>query len=86
MKRFRGSDAHKRAMPRLLDICDEASLARWTQDDPGVASPETMVERLRTIGRTSKVRHPTAAQAAGHTVPDGRPPRPGARITPRAAR
>lgn len=83
MKAFRDTNPHKRAVRRLLDICGEASLVRWTQDDPGVASPSVMLERLRTIGRTSKVRHPSPGQAAGQTVPDGTPPRRGVGMRPR---
>jgi hypothetical protein len=77
MKRFRDAGAHKTAMPALLDMCDEASLAHWTQEGDEVPEPAAMLERVRSIGRTSKVRHPTTAHGAGQTVPDGRPPRPG---------
>jgi hypothetical protein len=76
MKRFRDAGGHKKAMPRLLDICDEASLAHWTQDSGAVPDAPAMLERMQAIGRTSKVRHPTPEHRAGATVPDGRPPRP----------
>jgi hypothetical protein len=78
IKRFRDSGAHRQAMPKLLDMCDEASLARWTQDSAELPSAAVMLERLQTIGRTSKVRHPSAGHRAGQTVPDGRAPRRGA--------
>src|SRR5262245_56671979 len=55
MKRFRDADAHKTAMPKLLDICDEASLAHWTQDTDQVPEPARMLERMQAIGRLSKV-------------------------------
>lgn len=83
MKRFRDAGAHKTAMPALLDMCDEASLAHWTQEGDALPEPEAMLERARSIGRTSKVRLPTTAHRAGETVPDGRPPRPASPFTPR---
>lgn len=76
MKRFRDTAAHKAAMPRLLDLCDEASLAHWTQETDRLPEPADMLERMRTIGRLSKVREPSPGQQAGRTVPDGHPPRP----------
>jgi hypothetical protein len=82
MKRFRDTAWHKRAMPRLLDYCNEASLARWTQDTADLPTSPEMLERLKTSGRISKVRHPTAGQAAGQTVPDGHAPRPGLPVRP----
>jgi hypothetical protein len=83
MKRFRDTDWHKRAMPKLLSWCDEASVARWTQDSAALPDRNAMLERMTAIGRTSKVRHPTAAHAAGKTVPDSRAPQPGLPIGPR---
>jgi hypothetical protein len=75
MKQFRDTGAHKPAMRRLLDLCEEASLTRWTQETAEVPTAAEMLDRLRTSGRISKVRHPTAEHDAGNTVPDGRPPR-----------
>ena len=83
MKRFRDSGWHHGAMRKLLDWCDEASLARWTQETADLPDAPTMVERVRTIGRTSKVRNPTPEHAAGQTVPDGGVPRTGAPFLPR---
>jgi len=76
MKRFRDTGSHKSAMPVLLDICDEASVAHWEQETDRLPEPAEMLERIRSIGRLSKVRHPSAGQQSGQTVPDGRPPRP----------
>ena len=85
MKRFRDASWHKKAMPRLLDYCNEASLAHWTQDSADLPIAVAMLERLKTSGRVSKVRHPTPGHAAGQTVPDGHAPRPGIRISPHNA-
>lgn len=82
MRAFRDTDWHKRAMPKLLHWCDEASVARWTQDPTTLPNAAAMVERMQASGRTSKVRHPTAAHTAGQTVPDGRAPQPGLPIKP----
>jgi hypothetical protein len=76
MKRFRDTAAHKAAMPKLLDFCDEASVAHWTQDTDQVPDPDAMLERMQSIGRLSKVRNPSPGQRAGQTVPSGHPPRP----------
>jgi hypothetical protein len=84
MKRFRDTDWHKAAMPRLLNWCSEASLARWSQESAAIPDGAAMLERLKAGGRISKVRHPTAGHAAGQTVPDDRAPQPGLPIRPRA--
>ena len=83
MKRYRDSDWHKRAMPKLLDWCDEASVARWTQDAPDLPTAAGMLETMKTSGRTSKVRNPSPGHAAGQSVPDGLAPRPGLPIRPK---
>ena len=83
MKQFRDTSWHKRAMPKLLDWCDEASVARFTQDTAALPDRNAILERMIAIGRTSKVRHPTAAHAAGQTVPDARAPQPGLPLRPR---
>jgi hypothetical protein len=81
MKAFRDSGWHKPAMRKLLDWCDEASLARWTQPTDDLPNPAAMLEKLQSLGRTSKVRHPTTGHAAGQVVPDGRAPRPSRSFT-----
>ena len=83
MKQFRDRDWHKLAMPKLLDWCDEASVARWTQDTPDLPTASDMLEKMKAGGRTSKVRHPSPGHAAGQTVPDGLAPRPGLPIKPK---
>lgn len=69
MRSFRNSGAHMRAMPQLLDLCDEASFGHWTEEQP--EAPATMEEayrRVKSSGRISKVRHPSPAHAGGSTV------------------
>jgi len=63
MRAFMTSGAHMKAMPKLLDWCDEASVAHWTQEDEALPTWEEADKKMRMIGRASKVRHPSAAHA-----------------------
>jgi hypothetical protein len=84
MRGFRNSGAHLKAMPALLHLSDQASFAHFEQT---VAEPPTVdaaYERLRTSGKLSKVRAPSAAHLAGECV--GRtPPRRGQYWAPRGS-
>ena len=61
MRTFMMSGAHRRAMPKLLDWCDEASLVHWDQESSVPPEWADAHRRLVTQGRKSKVRYPTAA-------------------------
>ncbi len=63
MRAYMISGDHKRAMPHLLEWCDEASIAHWTQEGREVPSWEEADRRMREQGRISKVRHPSGAHA-----------------------
>jgi hypothetical protein len=69
MAAYRGSGAHAKAMPRLSRSCSEASITNWLAIDDGLPTPDEAAERMRT-GRTSRVRHPSPAHAAGDPWPD----------------
>jgi heme-degrading monooxygenase HmoA len=58
MRQFMVSGSHKAAMPHLLEWCDEASVAHWTQAE--VPSWMEAHKRMREGGRSSKVRNPSA--------------------------
>lgn len=58
MKGYMTSGAHLKAMPKLLDWCDEASVAHWTQDDMVPPDWAEADRRMREEGRPSKVRNP----------------------------
>jgi heme-degrading monooxygenase HmoA len=73
MEAFRVQGAHKTAMPKLLDWCDEAAVAHWTQESRELPSWKEAYERIIKEGRPSKVRHPSKA----HVAHDFSPPRPG---------
>ena len=70
MKKYRGSGAHQIAMRILSEMCNEASVARWQQEDTELPTWEEAHRRMLTEGKQSKVKHPSALQAAGKTAPD----------------
>ena len=63
MRQYMISGAHKTAMPRLLQWCDEASVAHWTQTEATLPSWTEADRRMRETGRISKVRHPSPRHA-----------------------
>ncbi len=62
MKSFMASGAHRTIMPHLLEWCDEASLAHWTQDSAEKPPWDEVHQRMQRDGRASKVNHPSEAQ------------------------
>lgn len=65
MRAFQTSDAHGAAMPKLLDWCDEASIAHWIQQDTNLPDWQSAHKRMVNEGRLSKIHHPSLAQVAG---------------------
>jgi heme-degrading monooxygenase HmoA len=61
MKNFMVSGAHRTIMPHLLEWCDEASVAHWTQDSAQQPTWEEVYQRMQRDGRVSKVNHPSEA-------------------------
>ena len=84
MRDYRNSGPHLQAMPKLLNWCDEASFAHWTDETGRLPSGPAALERLRSAGRTSKVRHPSPRHEAGRTAGD-HPPVTGLSLKPKAA-
>ena len=82
MRGFRDKAAHKAAMPYLLHWGDEAAMARYEQSGEDLPDGSAAKTALVARGRTSKVRNPTEAHAAGKTVPDGRAPQVGRVLRP----
>jgi hypothetical protein len=74
MNSFRTSGAHREAMPKLLDWCDEASVAHWSQPTAELPTWLEAHHRMVAEGRLSKVNHPSAAQQAKE-IPAPRPSR-----------
>jgi hypothetical protein len=63
VRQFRDAAAHRVAMPKLLNWCDEASLAHWEQSEDALPDWTDAWARLLREGRASKVRHPSAEHA-----------------------
>ncbi len=83
MAAFRRTGAHLKAMPKLLDWCDEAAVATLSEDREAPPGPAESAQRLVQDGRISKVRNPSPAHARGELWPDGLLPRRGSPILPR---
>ena len=62
MRSFMRSGVHRRVMPRLVEWCDEASVAHWLQEVPEPPSWQEAHRRLQRQGRRSRVNHPSEAQ------------------------
>ena len=62
MRAYMISGAHKTAMPKLMEWCDEAAMADWTQDSATPPSWADAHQRLIADGRRSKVRQPSQNQ------------------------
>ena len=58
MRRYMTGGPHLRAMPLLMDWCDEASVVHWTQDGLDPPTWREADARMRSEGRPSKVRFP----------------------------
>lgn len=65
MSAYRNSGAHRRAMPKLLEWCDEASVGHWEQESSELPGWDEAHRRMVETGRLSKVNHPSARQKAG---------------------
>ena len=69
MKAFMLGGVHRKAMPKLLNWCDEAALVHWTQESSELPGWSEAHIRLRDEGRRSKVNHPSANHT-GHKFPE----------------
>lgn len=61
MKTFMLSGAHRLAMPKLLEWCDEAALVHWSQESERKPDWLEAHRRIQHEGRRSKVNHPSPA-------------------------
>lgn len=64
MRRYMRNGQHQKAMPYLVNWCDEASVVHWTQDDATLPSWNDADRRMRSEGRASRVRRPSPDHAA----------------------
>jgi heme-degrading monooxygenase HmoA len=58
MRSYMTAGSHKKAMPKLMFWCDEASVVHWEQSEAMLPSWEEADRRMRMEGRASKVRKP----------------------------
>ena len=64
MRAYMTAGAHRTAMPKLLDWCDEASVAHWDAPDDTMPGWAAAAARMRREGRPSKVHRPSPDHAA----------------------
>jgi hypothetical protein len=82
-REYRRTGAHLKAMPKLLDWCDEAAVATITDSPSTPLAPEEAAALLRSNGRPSKVKNPGPHQVAGELWPDNVPPRIAMQLRPK---
>ena len=75
MRAYRNTAAHKRAMPKLMDWCDEAAVAHWEQEQGSLPNDAEALAWMSKLERASKVHAPSLGHAAGRVVPGGRAPK-----------
>jgi len=66
MRAYRNAGAHRAVMPRLLNWCDEAAVAHWSQETSALPEWREAHQRLVKEGKSSKVNHPSPAHVANH--------------------
>jgi len=64
MNAYRTGGAHRRAMPKLLNWCNEAAVVHWTQESSEIPFWQEAYLRMAEEGKPSKVNHPTPDQAS----------------------
>jgi hypothetical protein len=74
MNAYRGGGAHRRAMPKLLNWCNEAAVVHWTQESSEIPVWQEVQQRMAGGGKLSKVNHPSPAQASNQ-IPAPEPSR-----------
>ncbi len=65
MRNYMRSGAHRQAMPKLAEWCDEASTVHWHQEDVEPPSWDEAIRRMLAEGRLAPVKCPSANHAAG---------------------
>jgi len=69
MRAFMIAGTHRSVMPRLLQWCDEASVAHWLQEPLEPPSWQEVHRCLQKEGRRSKVNNPSDAQLRLEILP-----------------
>jgi Domain of unknown function (DUF3291) len=68
MRAFMLSGAHRKAMPHLVNWCDEAAMTRFDWSADALPSWEEAERHMAAHGKVSPVKHPSGAHAAGKTM------------------
>jgi hypothetical protein len=68
MRAFILSGSHRTAMPHLVNWCDEAAMARFDWAGDTLPSWDEAERQMSVNGKTSPVKHPSPAHAAGLTL------------------
>jgi hypothetical protein len=69
MQYYRNADAHRRAMPRIFDWCDEGSVVHWRQEESDLPDWQTLYHRMVSEGRPTRLPKPSPAHTAGKIPP-----------------
>jgi hypothetical protein len=64
MHAYRTRGAHRQAMPKLLNWCDEAAIVHWTQESSEIPLWPEAHQHMLEKGKLSKVNHPSPVQAS----------------------
>ena len=64
MRSYISSGVHRRAMPKLKEWCNEASVVHWEQEHTKLPDWQEAHRRMVEEGRRSKVNNPSPAHAA----------------------
>jgi hypothetical protein len=59
MRAFMMAPPHRKAMPKMVHWCCEASVVHWTQESPALPDWQEAHRRMVAEGRASKVSHPS---------------------------
>ena len=74
MNAYRTGGAHRSAMPKLLNWCDEAAVVHWNQESSELPSWQEAYQLMVKEGKPSKVNYPSPAQVLNH-IPAPEPSR-----------
>jgi hypothetical protein len=66
MNAYRTGGAHREAMPKLLNWCNEAAVVHWIQESSEIPSWHAAQQHMAKEGKPSKVNHPSSAQVSNH--------------------
>lgn len=69
MRQFRNGNAHRAAMQKLPEWCDEASYHHWQQEEKSLPAWDIASGKLIREGKLTKVKAPSELQKTGQFPP-----------------